>query len=168
MVRKFNKAALALMVLAGSAGMAHAAGQIGTIDTKSADVAFEQLTGVTHTLTAVETVFDTTLSDTRLLANGQISTIDGVPQLIAIRYTPGTYSGGSGPKVNVMGAIDALNQLTVSLTTAFMDWTADGQWDGYVTTAPQANCPYSIRSGANQTVAPDIYRVSLDAALWSN
>ncbi|MGQ8704360.1 AfaD family invasin [Serratia marcescens] len=166
MVRKFNKAALALMVLAGSAGMASAAGPVGGINTQSVDLVFGAAATVTNTLTAMTGLTAGDTQDNTKLAEGQVATGDGSPQVMAIRFTPTVGEAGTSAERRVLsGNTAAENKLNVKLDTQSLTAGVDG-W--FVQNPANALLSYQVSSDGVQTVAADTYTVSVDASLYQN
>lgn len=166
----------ALLTLSGL--QARAAGVDTTsIVAANADLNFVSTLTLRHTLNATQAFFSNlTLTAGQLLAEGVVDNNNGVTNLYAVRFTPGgvtvadnihnctaaTLTGRAGANNKI--SLELCTGKTSSATTGDANPTKSGDW--MYNTKPVAVFNYRILANGAQTVAADIYPVSVDAANW--
>ncbi|HGY1772658.1 TPA: AfaD family invasin [Klebsiella aerogenes] len=170
MIRKAFNIATVTAILAASAGTAFAGVDTSTISTQAATLNFGATQQVLHTLTAVSNL-SPSLQAADVLANGTVSTADGVPATFAIKYSDKSsiVPDGTYPRhATINGDQDSTHKLKVELAFDGIDAQGVGHTDGwYPTPEAVANLAYTVISDVEQTVPVDTYTVSVDAGIWT-
>ena len=168
MIRKVLNVATVTAILAASAGTAFAAVDESTINTQTATLNFGAEQQVSHVIT-VNSPLSLTSTAGQEFGKGVISTADGNPALIAVRFTPG-FSGvdvnSNKMDVVVHGQNNDGNELNIHLKDD-TDSTVLKGTDWWVTKTEVASHTYGIVSKGDQTIAPDTYEISYDAGIWT-
>ncbi|MFO6501850.1 AfaD family invasin [Serratia marcescens] len=165
MVRKFTKASLAMMVLAGSVGAAQAAGPVGSPVTATANIVFVAPASIVHTLTAEQGLAAGNIADGVKFATGNVSLSDASTAIMAVQFTKNVGAAGTNDSTRVIsGNTDNTRKLKVKLNSPV---SVTPQADGWIVLdGAGANLPYTIVSDGQQVVVADTYTVSVDAAIY--
>lgn len=169
MVRKFTKASLALLVLSGSIGLAHAANiDESNIASQRVELQFVAPLTVNHSLDAVDNLTAGNVEDETPVANGTVTAADASSQVFAVRFSPdmpgaeavqgkqGVYSIPGHTATNTL-----ILQLKPDLETSF---DPAGGW--LYANAAVASYNYTLVASGPQKVAADTYTVTMDAGIW--
>lgn len=169
-----------------TAGTAQAAGapDPNTLTPASANLNFSTQTGFRHVLIPAQGYFGGVVTSGQLLANGTADSGDGASSLYGVRFTPGGnfIADASQPPGSdlyngrLTGTTDSAHVLKIQLytypglcggTTATYVREADG-WMHCTNAGATPAAAYKIMANGAQSVAADIYTVSMDAASWIN
>lgn len=166
-MKNVMKTAIAAALALGAVASAHAA--VSGETTESADVVFTETTpAVTLTLIPVTGLAAGHLAGDTPLIMSDIKTDDAVQH--AVRWTPGTFtaSAQNADSAVISGKDNTDNKLTVKI----LDLPGgnplslrDGEYRGF--SIPQTETAFVIGADGDQTVNPDTYTVSVDAAIYN-
>lgn len=138
-----------------------------TVDTQSVILTFSPTQMVQHKLTVVADSFN---SDAELLAEGQVSTVDGKHSILKVRYNP-DFSGQQvlsdrGIIPGTVAELFGLSQSTHSVTV-LLENTGSADSDGWLFGSVGPVFLYRILRDDDHNTPIDKYVVSMQAGIWT-
>jgi len=167
MVHNFTKATLAMLILAGSVGIANAAEvDLGTLAQAQADLTFTGPAVINFAVASKGIMQSGNTPANTVFATGTIDHIGGANALYAVRFEPSRGTQGTMPNERVVDGTVSGNKLNVMFTApTFASGPVAGGWWPTHTAAP--NFSFSVESDGAQTIKPDTYGVVLQAAVYN-
>ncbi|MEL5558451.1 hypothetical protein [Serratia ureilytica] len=182
-LNKLTSAVIFALPFIATAAFAAGSPDANTITTTSADLNFAQQTGFRHVLIPRQGYFSGALANGTVLADGTADSGDGAPSFYATRFTQGstttpnpsqpsraeltlgTVTGTNDPSHKLVIGLDT--QANCSANTANFERESDG-WTHCKNTVSNTSISwrYVIYANGAQSVAADVYNVSVDAAGW--
>lgn len=182
-LNKLTSAVIFALPFIATAAFAAGSPDANTITTTSADLNFAQQTGFRHVLIPRQGYFSGALADGTVLAEGTADSGDGAPSFYATRFTPGSTTTTNPTQPNraeitfgtVTGTNDPSHKLVIGLNTGancnanLANFVRES--DGWThctnsTSTTSTSWRYTIYGNGAQSVAADVYNVSVDAAGW--
>lgn len=127
---------------------------------------------VNHSLIAAKVFPTGSVAHNTLLAEGDVSTVSGNSENIAIRPTPSSYVWNDGNAFSIPGASNPASVLRVYLCSSGWTSTIGVPWvgaDGWRFKTNVKSAKYQIcanSSAGNPDVKADTYVLSMDAVGW--
>ncbi|HDC4393602.1 TPA: hypothetical protein O8L60_004591 [Enterobacter cloacae] len=162
-IKNIKRLSVIALLVAGSAGVAHAA-PVSAVVTGTGDVVFQETGTATITVTP-EANLTAGLHNNTLIARATATATGGQ---VAYRWTPAASVaiGTDNTQRTISGKANAANKLNVVSTAAATVSAAYPEW--YAANSNASTLDITVRTTpVQQAVAADTYVVSMDAAVWA-